>query len=499
MKAANSPASQSAASQSTGTPEGRNDLYWLGAILLLALVLRVVSLNGPLWFDEIVTVDTHLRMGWGEMLQSYSMNHHYLHNLAAKAAMVVFGDAPWAIRLPALVFGLAGIAAMWFLARDLAGAMPAHATALLLALSYHHIWFSQNARGYTGLAFFSTLGLLLFLRGLQANRRGIWLGFGAVIAATIFTHLTGAFFFVTLGLVWLAIVGTRAVKGTLDRSTILLPLLGFTVGGIVTVLLYLPILPSLLSTISGVAETSAGDVMQEYQNPLWTAYEAIRSGVGQAGPLVTLIGLLVLGLSGMGALALRKAAPLFAPVTFGNILLTVAILLGVGMRIWPRFFFTDIAFLMFLIVMGVRLTCDLVARLTGPRLGTLLFPIALAGMVLVSAAMASRNYMAPKQDLAGAYAFVEATRKPGERVFAVAYAGEVFTGHFHANWGTIFTDDDYLAAMAIPGPVTFVVTFPDRSFRSLPRLDADRDMILSETHYFPGTLGDGGIFILHRD
>ena len=488
-----------ATGQDDTTAEGGRDLVWLAAILVFAAVLRVVSLNSPLWFDEIITVDTHLRMGWGEMLQSYSMNHHYLHNLAAKATMEAFGDAPWAIRLPALAFGLAAIAVMWFLARDLAGAMPAHATALLLALSYHHIWFSQNARGYTGLAFFSTFGLLLFLRGLKSQRHGIWMGFGVVMAATIFTHLTGAFFFVTLGLVWLAIISTRAANGTLDRPAVTRPLLGFVIGSVLTILLYLPVLPSLLSTVSGVAETSVGDVMQEYQNPLWTADEAIRTGVGQAGPLVSLIGVAILGLSALGAVALRKSAPLFAPVTFGHILLTVAILLAVGMRIWPRFFFTDIAFLMFLIVMGVRLTCDLLARLTGPRLGAVLFPLALAGIVLVSAAMASRNYMAPKQDLAGAFAFVEANRQPGERVFTIAYAGEIFTRHFHADWATVFTNDEYRAAMAIPGPVTVVVVFPDRSFRSLPSLAADRDTALTEERFFPGTLGDGGIFVLHRD
>ena len=107
--------------------------------------------------------------------------------------------------------------------------------------------------------------------------------------------------------------------------------------------------------------------------------------------------------------------------------------------------------------------------------------------------------MAPKQDLAGAYAFVEANRKPGERVFTIAYAGEIFTGHFRADWATVFTDAEYLAAMAVPGPITVVVVFPDRSFRSLPGLAADRDTVLVEKRYFPGTLGDGGIFILHRD
>ncbi len=481
--------------------KGERDYLWLAAILLLALALRVIMLNGPLWFDEVVTVETHLRMGWGEMLQSYSMNHHYLHNLAAKATMEMFGETPWAIRLPALAFGLAGIAAMWVLARDIAGVIPAHATALLLALSYHHIWFSQNARGYTGLAFFCTLGLILFLRGLKSDRPpGLWLGFGVTLAATIFTHLTGAFFFVTLGLVWLALIGFRAANGTLTRAIVTLPLLGFAVGGALTILLYLPVLPSLLSTVSGVAGTSAGDPMQEYQNPLWTAYEGLRTGIGQAGPLVTLVGLAVLTLSGLGAAALRKSAPLFALITFGHILLTIAILLTVGMRIWPRFFFTDIAFLLLLIVLGVQMICTGLAGLTGPRLGRTLFPLALTGMLLISAALAARNFTAPKQDLAGAVAQVEAARIPGERVYAISYSGEIFTGHFGTDWATIWTGDDYRAAIATPGPLSIVVTFPDRNLREYPALAADHTAgILTERAFLPGTLGDGGIFILHRD
>ena len=475
------------------------DGFWLVVILLLALVLRLVSLNSPLWWDEIATVETHLRMGWGDMLSSYSTNHHYLHNIIAKLAMGVFGEEPWALRLPSLAFGLAAIAAMWYLARDIAGALPAHATALLLALSYHHIWFSQNARGYTGLAFFSTLGLLLFLRGLRSGTLKTWHAFGATLAATIFTHLTGAFFFVTLGLVWLAIVLVRAIQGRLTRPTVTLPFWGFTFGGVLTFLLYLPILPSLLATVSGVAKTSAGDVMQEYQNPLWTAYEAIRTGVGQAGPLVAVVGVMVLGLSALGAVALRRREPLFATITLANIVLTVAILMAVGMRVWPRFFFTDIAFILFLIVMGVQLSCQYLTRLTGPRLGAVLFPAAIVAMAAISGVMALRNYTAPKQDLAGAFAFAKAEHKPGERLVVVAPDSDILAQHFHADWPTIFTEAEYKALMATPGPITFLVVFPARSFRAVPGLSADRDShVLTEQRFFPGTLGDGGLFILHR-
>lgn len=480
--------------------ERDRDAFWLGAILILALALRVIGLNSPLWFDEIVTVQTHLRLGWGEMLQSYSMNHHYLHNLAAKLSMSLLGDAPWAIRLPAMLFGLGGIAAMWVLARDIAGRLPAHATALLMALSYHHIWFSQNARGYTGLALFSTLSLIFFLRGLQAPTLRVWLLFAASIAATIFTHLTGAFFVAALGLIWVALVLFKMMSRKPVAGLVRLPFVGFLVGGLITLALYAPIIPSMVAGISAVAGTSAVDPMQEYQNPLWAAYEGLRTGLGQAGPMVATVGLLVLGLAVLGSLSLRRSAPLFGLITFGHIILTVAILLGVGMRIWPRFFFTDIALVLFLIVLGVQSCCRLLTRVTPEPLGRALFPLALVTMALISSAMALRNYSAPKQDLWAAFQQVEAARVPGERAYAISYSGEIFSGYFHADWGTIWTAEDYQTAFGTPGPLTIVVTFPDRNLREYPAIEADRVAgLLVERAVLPGTLGDGTILILHRD
>lgn len=279
-----------------------------------------------------------------------------------------------------------------------------------------------------------------------------------------------------------------------------LPFMGFAVGTLITLALYAPIIPSMLAGIASVAGTSAIDPMQEYQNPLWAAYEGLRTGIGQAGPMVAIVGLLVLGLALLGSLSLRKAAPLFGWITFGHILLTVALLLGIGMRIWPRFFFTDIAFVLFLIVLGVQFCCHLLTRALPDRLGKLLFPLAVAAMALISSAMAVRNYSAPKQDLAGAFRLVEAARLAGERAYAISYSGAVFSGYFKADWGTIWTAEDYQAAVAAPGPLSIVVTFPDRNLREYPSIAADLAAgLLTERAALPGTLGDGTVLILHRD
>ena len=69
--------------QQSGTEGAKNaplmrDWLVLGGILALALVLRLLTLNGPLWYDEIITVLTHLSLPWSEMATGYEMNHHYL-------------------------------------------------------------------------------------------------------------------------------------------------------------------------------------------------------------------------------------------------------------------------------------------------------------------------------------------------------------------------------------------------------------------------------------
>ncbi|WP_413876591.1 glycosyltransferase family 39 protein [Albidovulum sp.] len=490
------------------------DRRWFVLILALATGFRLWHLNAPLWHDEIQTLVTHVHLGWGEMLQSYSMNHHYLHNLAAKLSIALFGEAPWAVRLPAMLFGLATIWATWALAREIAGSAIAHVTALLLALSYHEIWFSQNARGYTGLAFFSTLGLLFFLRGMTAPDRRTWLSFALCLAGAVFTHLTGAFFFVALGLVWLAVVALGAARGTLAAPIVRLPFLGFLVGGAITALLYLPVLPSLLATVSSVSDTSAVDLMKEYQNPLWTAWEAIRTGIGNAGALVPLVGAAVLVLCILGAVSLHRAAPLFAPSVALHILLTTALLMAVGMRIWPRFYFVDIGLLMILIVAGVRLCCTVLGRIAGGERATrALWITGVVLMVLISAWLAKRNYDFPKQDIAGAYAFVEAERKPGDRAIALGYAGQNFA-YYGGDWPVIYTDDEYRAALAAPGTVFVVAGFPERVFRDIPQFAADIGLgdgpdvcdpvrpaptVLKVARCFGGTLGDGNVLVFRRD
>ena len=463
------------------------DLYILTGILLLALGLRVLGLNAPLWFDEVQTLGSHLRLDWSEMFGSYEMNHHYFFNVKSKISIAMFGEHPWAMRLPALLFGVGTIWMIWVLARDLAGVQIAHASAFLLAIQYHHIWFSQNARGYTEMAFWGTLGTILFLRGLERRDWRIWISYALVLAAGVFTHLTSLFLFASHGAIWLLAVVLR-------RQTLFLwPVIGFVAGLAITLALYAPLLASLIETMTGVSGTSATDVMQEYQNPFWTILEGTETALGFGGPVAIAIQISALAAILAGML---RAGPVFSGIVLAHFALTLIALSTLGMRIWPRFFFADIGFVMILGLIGIRHAADLVGeRLPTAMSATRLWGLALIAVMLVIAIPATRNYRAPKQNLAGAVQFVAENRRDGEGVFAVSHSADLFNEHFATDWSKLTGPADLRAALGTAGPSLFVITFPERSFRLMPELD-DADLELLKL--FPGTLGDGQILIFRR-
>jgi hypothetical protein len=69
-----------------------------------------------------------------------------------------------------------------------------------LEVSYHHVWFSQNARGYTGLLFFGLLATWLLVRALRQPTARVWLGFGLCLALSMYIHLTAMMYYLALGL-----------------------------------------------------------------------------------------------------------------------------------------------------------------------------------------------------------------------------------------------------------------------------------------------------------
>ncbi len=475
----------------------------IAGILVIAAALRLWGLNAGLWYDEIATLTRFVRLPASELFSTYgSLNNHILYTWLAKGFVSLFGEAPWALRAPAVILGVASIWATWRLLREVGLARVALVTAALLAVSYHHVWFSQNARGYTGILLFTTLSALYMLRGLKDRHLSDWALYAAFAAAALMTHLTAAFLLFAQGATALAF-GAAAVFGKqrINPWTWLKgPLIGFG-GAIVLVLLfYAPLIPDMVDTFTAYNEPAAGDAssggeVEEWRNPLWTLFEIIRSFgiVGAAIPLAMIFAI-------AGAVRMTRKAPLVAIPFLVHIPLTIIILVLASFRVWPRYFFVDIGFLIACVVYGAFWAAELFEKIVPPafRFNISALQLQMAGaavMVLASLPLLANNYAAPKQDFVGARTLVMQELEGEDRVVTVGLADLAYGGYLAPDWPAIASRAELDAELVAPGSVWVVVAFPAHMRSKFPDVAERLDQEFELVKEFSGTLSGGDILI----
>ena len=476
------------------------DVTWIVGILALALALRVFKLDASLWFDEIETVIKYIHIPTTELLVTYeNLNNHMLHSLLAQLSVGLFGESAWALRLPAMLFGVASIWALWRLTHEVLTPWEARFAALLMAVSYHHVWFSQNARGYTGLLFFGLLATWLLVRSLKRPSRSIWIGFGLCLAFAMYTHLSAAFFFMAQGMAFLAVLGWRAINPSrLPLPSLGLPIVGCLLGVVVTLLLYAPLIGQMVAAFTDVTVGEEPAVYAEsiadWDSPLWMVQEVVAS-MGSVGFLLPAI----LVVMAIGAISLLWRVALVPLVLLLHVPLTIALLVAFEFRVWPRYFLTDIGLISILLVHGAYVLGRWVA-------GFGILPAALAGerlpMLLAAAGIAAslvllpRNYMYPKQDYAGVRDYVEGHRGEGSQVIAIGRGSYPFTSYIAPNWQRAETLEAFQALRTLGAETWLVYTFPDVIAARHKDIFAAAGPSFEKAAYFPGTLSDGGFVIL---
>jgi hypothetical protein len=472
---------------------------WLAGILAVAFVLRLYKLDAGLWYDEIDTLVHFTRLPAADLLTTYpSLNHHVLFTLEAKGAIALLGESAPALRLPALLFGVASIAALWLLARQVLSAWEARFAALLLAVSYHHVWFSQNGRGYTGLLFLGLLATHLMLRAAKTPSWKTWSAYGVLSALAIYTHLTAAMLVAAQALVFVTVTLVR--RHDAPPGSLLQGLYGFALAGLLALLLHAPLLTQMVGTFTRVATPATAEVaasIAEWKSPVWTVLEVFRS----FGPLLGLALPVVLVLVLAGMAALRRVEPMLPALLVVHVGLTLAVLVAGSMRVWPRYFFVDIGFILLFLVHGVFVASDRAAawarRAWQRRIDGRALAIGCTTLgVAASLALLPRNYLHPKQDFVGARDFVEAHREAGSVVLTLDLATMPYADYYAPQWKA-FTSLQELQALREQGrPVWLVYTFPavtERRFKTLMDAAAS-EFVLARR--FPGTLGGGDVVVL---
>ncbi len=471
----------------------RISLLLLTLILLIALGLRLYELNAGLWLDEILTYVNYARMPFGEIITSYdSENQHFLFSILARASFLMFGESNWALRLPAVLFGVGSILALYLLGREVANRKEALLSAALLTFSYHHVWFSQNARGYSGLLFWTILSSWLLLRALRNDRSATWILYALSAALGIYTHLTMVFvLFGQICVYGYQLIHRRKVDWVGWWKGLIL---GFGGAGLLTALLHGPVVSQMLGTIGG----TEASVVSAWKNPLWTLLEIIKGlQVGFSSAVIVAGALFLFGAGLVSYWRNYKEVDilLLVPPLVG-----ATVVIGAGHHLWPRFFFFSLGFAVLVVIRGAMVTGRLIGKIfkltktNSERIGTALC----AGLIIVSALSVPFAY-GPKQDYNGALDFVQANREPGDSVVAVGLAAFVYDDFYKTDWESVSTFEKLNQIRTRSNRTWLVYTFKPVLESVNPDIgeSIQRDYLLIRT--FEGTVGAGAVYVYRVD
>jgi hypothetical protein len=470
--------------------------WWvLVGLSAAAVLLRLWALNSCLWFDEVLTLVDFVRRPFGQVVTSFpSQNQHMLYSVLAHWSIGVFGENAWALRLPSVAFGIASLWALFLLGRTLLGAREALLACALMTVSYHHVWFSQNARGYTGLLFFSTLATWLWIEARSRRAWSWYLAYAIAVALGMGTHLTMAFVPATHALLYgIDVVRQVRADGRHAAADLLKPIVVWALAGSLTVQVYALSLPEFLRT--GLHEVS---LESEWTNPLWVVTESLRSLQLGFGALAVVLGGLFVAVVGWLSLARRDAmaaAALVLPPVLGG-----GLMLLLGHNLWPRFFFFSMGFALLIAIHGAMTTPQLV-RAVLPRTPRLERVTSTAGLamacLMIAASVQSlpRVYALPKQDFTGARDFVERVRGADDGVVAVGLAGVAYHRYFAPHWLLADTSAQLEEIRHSHANVWLVYTIPVQLKAYQPDIWQTVDRDFETVKVFPGTLGGGEVLV----
>ncbi len=300
----------------------RREIAGVSALTVLGAGVRVFQLGTQsLWLDELFSVFL-ARRDWQAIVEGTAQDtmpplyYLFLH-LALQ-----FGTDEVAARAVSCWFGIATIPLFYLLARALFGTRSAFLASGLLTLNPFHIFFAQEARMYTQLAFFSLAALFSFWRAWYAGARRDWTFFVLGMTLAFYTHSLA---FLNLLALDLFVLTQRALWRQRWRALV--------VAHLAIVMLFAPWLVILVQQAARVQ----GGFWGTTPSPLvllMTPYLFLFANAAPAWavPFTLFITLALLGVGGVAVRrALRaggaeKAALVFALVVLGVPLLTLYVL-----------------------------------------------------------------------------------------------------------------------------------------------------------------------------
>lgn len=440
------------------------------AITLVAAALRIYRLDTDLWIDEIGSFQHAMSVPVAELLRTFSSpNQHLLNSLLERVTVALLGERDWTVRLPAALFGIATVPAMYWLARPVMKGWQALSVALLTAVSYHHVWFSQNARGYSGYLLFCVLSTGVLWRLVRDERRR-WVAAYVVTAILALTSLViAAFVIVTHVLLAAAVVLGERRRGASVGPLVTRLAAAFGITAVVSLVIYGPTAIELLRIV-GTAYVREGTGFRPVSLEFLT--ETLRGLGAGFGPLALVGAIPFVALVALGTMSLaRRAWPIVLSFVLPLVMMA-ALVVGAGWLTSPRFFLLVVPLAFLVAVESLDLVAGFLSRVAREERSRRRLHAGLATAAVAICALAlsfglPRYYAIPKQSFRAAIAAFGARARPGDALIAVYQADRGF--------------DYYTGRLGLAGDGRFFSTRTVDGFDSLGTRLAGRRVLLATT------------------
>ncbi|HEV7942001.1 MAG TPA: glycosyltransferase family 39 protein [Solirubrobacteraceae bacterium] len=185
---------------------GRLPSWWpLAGLLVFAGLVRLPTLGlQSFWFDEAFTPVHVLHPSIVASMETmaHTENTPPLWYVTIWVWTRIFGTGVVAMRLPSALAGIALLAVVYEIARELAGRRVAIVAGAITAANPLFVWYSQEARAYELYALTVALALLCFIRAERQSSARRMAAFALTGALALLTHYFAVFLLVPMSL-WL--------------------------------------------------------------------------------------------------------------------------------------------------------------------------------------------------------------------------------------------------------------------------------------------------------
>lgn len=466
-------------------------------VVAVAFLTRLYQLDSQMWLDEFSAL-LSIRRPWFEILTVWpGPSSHVLFEVLSNWSSTLFGESAFSLRLPAALFGVAGVITLVWIGSRIYTVRAGLFIAALMAVSYNHIFFSQNARGYTALIFFFLWSTYLFMRIVDSERIEPKTGFlyCLTIVAACYSQPFGVFIPASHFVIAIVLVALDAQnKGPMHFQ--LKKFIYWQVGaGVATLILYAPLIGGIKEIIETniVSSDAAGsrfgmELLREIAEGLSAAFFGY---VGLA--IATLVG--IIGV----VIWLRKNAVSFFAMTLPIVLQAVVFLI-MGFGIHPRYF--AIAIPIIYVAGGISLFYLLGAVvdkiISNDKTRQLVHSLILSALVIVSAYPLIRYYTVPKQDFQGALQIVEPLAKADDIKVGIATVGMIMTDFYGSNYIRVDRIDELLKIESAGKKVWIVMTLERLMEIADPALVNHIREKYKLLQRLPGTIGGGSMQVYEQ-